>query len=138
MKQPVKMVVLGLCALGFLAAEQSTETPFGLALLPEAGAVVGVPWSPASVAGVARRTTRRALVVSSSAAVAAAPQQAAPAPAPAPVQPAGAPPIGTVVSTLPGGCVASPKGGVQYYDCAGVYYRAAFQGNNLVYVVQQP
>ena len=26
--------------------------------------------------------------------------------------------------------------GVEYQNCAGVYYRAAFQGNNLVYVVQ--
>jgi len=31
------------------------------------------------------------------------------------------------------------KGGVEYYRCGAVYYRAAFQGNNLVYVtVAQP
>jgi hypothetical protein len=27
---------------------------------------------------------------------------------------------------------------VEYYNCDGVYYRPAFQGNNLVYVVQSP
>jgi hypothetical protein len=32
-----------------------------------------------------------------------------------------------------------PPGGVEYYNRApGVYYRAAFQGNNLVYVSAQP
>ena len=28
------------------------------------------------------------------------------------------------------------KGGVEYQKCGGVYYRSAFQGNNLVYVAQ--
>jgi hypothetical protein len=65
-------------------------------------------------------------------AAAAAQQQAQAAP------PAGAPAIGTIVSTLPAGCTATQKGGVEYQKCGGVYYRAAFQSNNLVYVVQQP
>ena len=71
---------------------------------------------------------------------AAAKQQAAAAAPPAP-QPAGAGkplPLGTVVSALPGGCVATPVGGVEYYYCAGNFYRAAFQGNTLVYVTAQP
>jgi hypothetical protein len=34
--------------------------------------------------------------------------------------------------------VSAPKGGVEYQNCGGVYYRAAFQGNNLVYVVEAP
>jgi hypothetical protein len=51
-------------------------------------------------------------------------------------RPAGAPPVGSVVPSLPGGCKSAPKGGVEYQDCGGVLYRAAFQGNNLVYVVQ--
>jgi hypothetical protein len=42
------------------------------------------------------------------------------------------------VSALPAGCVSAPKGGVEYQNCGGVYYRAAFQGNNLVYVVEAP
>jgi hypothetical protein len=62
-------------------------------------------------------------------------QQAAAAPPPAPGR---APAVGTVVPSLPAGCVSAPISGVQYYDCGGVSYRPAFQGNNLVYVVQKP
>lgn len=48
-------------------------------------------------------------------------------------------PIGTVVRPLPSGCVPASISGVEYYNCApGVYYRAAFQGNKLVYVATQP
>ena len=47
-------------------------------------------------------------------------------------------PLGTVVSALPQGCVSTPVGGVEYYYCGGNFYRAAFQGNKLVYVTAQP
>lgn len=140
MKQGIKVPVLSLSLLVLLAVGPAPQAPLGVSLVQEAAAVVGVPWSPASFAGVARRTTRRAVVATSAAASAqqaAQPQAAAPQPTAAP-QPAGAPPLGSIVATLPAGCVTSPKGGVQYYDCNGVYYRAAFQGNNLVYVVTQP
>lgn len=102
-------------------------------LVPEADAVFGVR----------RRTRRRTAVVVGSAAsaqTAAAQQQAAASAPPAP-QPARAGkqlPLGTVVSALPGGCVATPVGGVEYYYCSGNFYRAAFQGNTLVYVTAQP
>lgn len=46
--------------------------------------------------------------------------------------------IGTVVHTLPAGCVATPVGGVQYNHCGNDYYRAVFQGNDLVYVTTEP
>jgi len=78
---------------------------------------------------------------SSAATAAAATTAAAAAPRPAPPLPAptGPVPVGTVVQALPPGCAATPIGGVEYYNCApGVYYRAAFQGNNLVYVAAQP
>jgi hypothetical protein len=66
------------------------------------------------------------------------PQPAAAAPAPAPAA-AGTPlPLGIVVAALPGGCVPTPVGGVEYYRCGPNYYRAAFQGNTLVYVTTQP
>jgi len=147
----------------------STRTP-GLALMAgffclgfamEAAAIVGAPLTPVSVAGVARRTTRRVVVASAattsaatasaasaeasaaqaqSAAQASASQAQAQAQAAqaAAARPAGAPAVGSVVSALPAGCVSAPKGGVEYQNCGGVYYRAAFQGNNLVYVVQAP
>jgi biotin carboxyl carrier protein len=115
--------------------------------------------TPLSVAGVARRTTAR-VVVAETAAVGAtaaantaavsqqqaatAQQQAATAKQQsataqqqaAAARPVGAPAIGTVVNTLPAGCVPEVKGGVEYQKCGGVYYRSAFQGNNLVYVAQ--
>ena len=47
-------------------------------------------------------------------------------------------PIGTVVHALPGGCTATPVAGVEYYYCAGNFYRAVFQGNQLVYVTAKP
>jgi hypothetical protein len=34
--------------------------------------------------------------------------------------------------------VSAPIRGVNYFVCDGVFYRPAFQSNNLVYVVQQP
>ena len=46
--------------------------------------------------------------------------------------------IGTVVHTLPAGCVATPVGGVQYNHCGNDYYRAVFQGNDLVDVTTEP
>ena len=68
---------------------------------------------------------------------AAAKQQAAATPPPPAA--AGKPlPMGTVVSALPPGCVSTPVGGVEYYYCGGNFYRAVFQGNNLVYVTAQP
>jgi hypothetical protein len=174
-KEPIMTKTLKGLALAatlpfLLLADLAPEAPLGLGLVREAAAIVGVPVSPVSVAGVARRTTRRVVAVESTAVAttaaassqqqaaaqqqaataqqqqAVAQQQAATAQQQAAIaqqqaqaaRPAGAPAIGTIVSTLPAGCVAAPIGGVEYNNCAGVYYRAAFQGNNLVYVVQQP
>ncbi len=70
---------------------------------------------------------------------AAAAQQQPAAPPPAPPAGAGQPlPEGTVVQKLPDGCTSQASGGVQYYNCGGNYYRAAFQENNLVYVTTAP
>jgi hypothetical protein len=146
-------------------AGTAPDAPARLTLLQEAHAVVGAPLTPVSAAGVARRTTRRVVVAETSATQAAAAstaatqqqqaataqqqaataqQQAATAQQQAAAtqqqavaaRPAGAPAVGAVVSALPAGCKPETKGGVEYQNCGGVYYRAAFQGNNLVYVVQ--
>jgi Tfp pilus assembly protein FimV len=136
----------------------SPDAPAGLTLLQEAQAVVGAPLTPVSAAGVARRTTRRAVVATSTTQAAAADtaavqqqqaataqqqaataqQQAATAQQQAAVaaRPPGAPAAGAVVTALPAGCKTETSNGVEYQNCGGVYYRAAFQGNNLVYVVQ--
>jgi hypothetical protein len=151
MNKTLKRIWLGLFLALLLLVDASMVAPPGIGFVREAAAIVGAPFTPVSVAGVARRTTRRTVVVASTAAAtttaAATAAQPAPAPPPPPAQvPAqpppqaqtGAPPIGTTVSALPPGCVSNPKNGIEYYNCGGVYYRPAFQGNNLVYVVQNP
>ena len=130
----------------------------------DAYAIVGAPMTPMSVAGVARRTT--VVVASTTAASAAAAsqqqaatarqqsataqqqsataqqqaataqQQTAAAQQQAAARPPGAPAVGSMVSALPAGCRPETRSGVEYQNCGGVYYRAAFQGNNLVFVVQ--
>ena len=148
------LVVAAALPLLYLA-DASPDAAQGLTLLREARAVVGAPATPMSVAGVARRTTARAAVASTSATAqqqaataqqqqataqqqqATAQQQAATAQQQAvAARPAGAPPAGAVVNALPAGCKAETRNGVEYQNCGGVYYRAAFQGNSLVYVVQ--
>jgi len=146
MRKTLKLALLGLSLPALLLADLSPEAPLGLGIVREAAALIGAPLTPMSYAGVARRTTRRvvateATVATASAASAAAAQpKPPPPPAPPPAAPAAGPvPVGTVVHALPAGCVSTPIGGVEYYNCApGVYYRAAFQGNNLVYVSAQP
>ena len=67
---------------------------------------------------------------------AAAAKAAVPPPAPPPAtEPL---PLGTVVPALPEGCSSMTSGGVEYYQCGSDYYRAAFQGSQLVYVTAKP
>jgi hypothetical protein len=145
MKRVLKPLVLGASLVALLTADFAPEAPLGLRLVRDANAIVGAPLTPMSYAGVARRTTRRVVAVEASAATAAEASASAAAaaqpkpPPPPPAVPAGPVPIGTVIQSLPPGCVATAIGGVEYYNCApGVYYRTAFQGNNLVYVSAKP
>lgn len=46
--------------------------------------------------------------------------------------------LGTVVTALPDGCTTMSSGGVEYYKCGSNYFRAAFQGSQLVYVTAKP
>ena len=122
-------------------------------MVPEADAVLGVRRRTAVVtaavvesadsAKVAQSQQQTAAAQQQAAAAnqqaAAANQQAAAATAPPPPAAAGTPlPVGTVVSALPPGCVSTPVGGVEYYYGGGNFYRAVFQGNNLVYVTAKP
>jgi len=160
MKRSKTLKALGVAvALPLLyLADLSSDAPRGLTLIREAHAIVGAPLTPVSVAGVARRTTARTVAAGTAATSATAQQQAATAQQQqataqqqaatakqqeataqqqaAAARPAGAPAVGTVVSALPAGCKPETKSGVEYQNCGGVYYRSAFQGNNLVYVVQ--
>lgn len=128
----LKLAVAALCVPAlYLGADSYTGRP---TLLPSAQALIGVPFTPLSFAGIARRTTRRVVAVdasmATSAAMTAGAQQSALAQQQA--RPPWAPAIDTVVQSLPGGCTTVPRGGVEHYDCGGVYYRTAFQHSSLV------
>ena len=138
MKTTFKIAILATSLVLMLIADVPFLTE---QLVPEAEAIFGVR----------RRALRRGVIIGSTAAAseaaamshqqaAPAQQQAAPAaPAVPPPAATGKPlPLGTVVSTLPGGCTPTPVGGVEYYYCGGNFYRAVFQGNSLVYVTAQP
>jgi membrane protein involved in colicin uptake len=119
-----------------------------------AEAIIGMPRTPLSVAGVARRSMYREAAVATTAVVAtnaaaanaaaanAAAAQAsaanAAAAAAAAQQAAAGLPVGTMVSSLPPGCASMVMGGVNYFHCGNVYYRAGFQGNSVVYIVSTP
>jgi len=137
-----------LCFLGmFLGVDLVGEIAPKVLFVKEAQALIGRPLTPLSYAGVARRTTRRTVaagtaVAATSAATAAAAAAATPPPTTAPVPPPPSPsvsgvPIGTVVQALPAGCTSVVVGGANYSECNGAFYKAAFEGNNLVYVVVQ-
>ena len=130
MKTIFKHLFMVVALAGLWSLDLAPEAPFTPVLVGDAEAVVGRPVTPVSVAGVARRTTRRAVYATSASTSAAAP---APAPTPAP---AAGPPTGTVVTALPAGCESVVIDGANYFNCSGVYYQPMFQSNNLVYVVK--
>ncbi len=97
-------------------------------LVPEAQAIFGVRRRTAVVAYSAGAASQQQAAAASQQA-APAPQPAAPAPSPSAV------PIGSVVETLPQKCVAVTVANNQYQDCNNTFYRTAFMGDKLVYVV---
>jgi len=134
-----------------------------LEFVKDAEAIIGMPWTPLSYAGVARRTMYReaawnaaavnaaaanaaaanmaaanAAAAQASAANAAAAQANAAAAAAAAQRAAATLPIGTTVPYLPPNCNSNLINGINYFNCGGVYYRAGFQGNNVVYIVSVP
>src|SRR5262250_3296058 len=107
----VAVVLLSVAELGFVR---------------NAEAIIGMPWTPMSYAGVARRSMYREAAVASTVAVTnAAAMNAAAANA---QRAASQLPIGTMVPNLPPGCNSTVIGGVDYFNCGGVFYRAGFQG----------
>ena len=133
MKALRKPLALFLALAGLWLVDVSPTAPLGVVIVSEAEAVVGAPLTPVSVAGVARRTTRRAVVATSTTA---ATQQVVAAPAPAAAPAAGALPTGTIVTALPSGCVSTVVDGVSLFSCGTTFYQPMFQSNNLVYVVK--
>jgi hypothetical protein len=147
MKTIRKLAVLAPVAVLLFMADippEPSRVPLGIKLISDAHAIFGVR----------RRTRRRSLAFgymagseaahaadASSASASSAsqqPAQSAAAPPPKPAATGGALALGTVVSALPAGCAQTAAGGVEYYHCGANYYRAVFQGNNLVYVTAKP
>lgn len=161
----MRRIAVGAAALAVLLA---ADVPLpSVSLVPEAHALLGVRRRTAVVAGATVHAVDSAQMAQAQQQTAAAQQQAAAAkqetaiaqqqaavaqqqaaaarppaaatpPAPPPAATGKPLPLGTVVPALPAGCVSTPVGGVEYYYCAGNFYRAAFQSNTLVYVTAQP
>ncbi len=166
MKRILMPIALVLSLFFLSLADFLPESPLRLGFVKNAEAIIGMPWTPLSFAGVARRSMYRAAVwnaaavnaaaanaatANMAAANAAAAQAAAANAAAAQAAAANAAaaaanaqriaatlPIGTTVPYLPPGCTSSVISGVNYFYCGGVYYRAGFQGNSIVYIVSQP
>jgi hypothetical protein len=162
MKTFLMSIALTLALVIMSIADFQSNSPLRVGFVRNAEAIIGMPWTPFSYAGVARRSMYReaawnaaaynaaamnaaaynAAAANSAAASAAAANAAAAnaaASAAAAQRAAGsAVPIGTMVPSLPSGCSSTVINGVNYFNCAGVYYRAGFQGNNIVYIVSAP
>ena len=130
----MKTVLQSLAAAFILVLMTIVDIPLlPVELVPEAQAIFGVRRRTAVVAYSAGAASASAAHSSAS-----SQQQAAPSPAPQPApqpQHASAIPVGTIAEALPGNCIAVTVANVKYDDCDGVFYRTAFQGDNLVYVV---
>lgn len=77
-------------------------------------AIIGLPFTPLSYAGVARRTARRSVYWGGAAA-------------------AGAAVAGATLAALPPGCVTTIVNGISYNQCGGGYYRPYYEGTTVVY-----
>ncbi len=88
-----KLVPAVVTGAAMLVADSILPLPIG-AFVSEANAVIGHPVTPGSVAGVARRTTRRVIRRST-----------------------------IYVSALPAGCVRTSVNSVVIWQCGGVYYQ---------------
>lgn len=103
----LKLAVVAAVALAFGIGEvppvSQNSTPSLFGFINEAGAVVGRPGTPASAAGVARRTTRRTIR------------------------------RGAYVARLPAACPLGTYYGYKLYYCGGTYYQKSGSGYVVVY-----
>jgi hypothetical protein len=140
MKMILKTAVLSVSAGLLFLVDVPPQFPLHVELVPEAHAILGVrrrAFRRGAVVGASVAATDSAAYAAEASQPAAAPPPV-PAPAPAPAADGKPLPLGTVVSSLPAGCTSTPVGGIDYYYCGGNFYRASFQGNNLVYVTAKP
>ncbi len=129
MNRLIKYFLFGIVCMVLMVVELDASTSFNLQILKHTHAVVGAPATPLSVAGVARRTAIRSTVV----VVSAQPSSVSPQ-----SDVVSSLSVGTVVSALPAGCSSIQLNGVNYFNCQGTYFRPAYQGQNVVYIVENP
>jgi hypothetical protein len=129
MNSPAKILLSSMAFAILVLGEVDTTASLPVSMIKEAHAVVGAPLTPVSVAGVARRTAVRSTAAASA---------AAKPPPPPPPSNTSALPIGTIVSALPAGCASLQLKGTNYFNCQGTYFRPAYQGQDLVYIVEKP
>jgi hypothetical protein len=92
--------------LGVSVEPDVTRWSVETGIIDSAEARIGRPLTPVSVAGVARRTTRRVIRRST-----------------------------IYAATLPGGCVTVVMNGANYYQCGATYYQP-YQGQYVVVYVE--
>jgi len=154
MNNLLKPITLAAGFASLLILADMSNMPYQLSFVQEASAVVVRRVAVAPVARTAVVVGTTAAVASSSANAAAAANanataaananaaaanaNAAAAAAKQPNAPAGPPPVGTIVTSLPPGCSGTKLNGIDYQRCGPTYYEAKMMGNNLVFVVAQP
>ena len=167
MKRTLLAAVVLTASLFYLPkASFQPDASLTLSFVGDAQAIIGMPWTPLSFAGVARRSMYReaawnaaaanaaaanAAAANMAAANAAAAQAAAANAAAAQTAAANAAaaaanaqraaaglPIGSTVPYLPPNCNSTLINGINYFNCGGVFYKAGFQGNQVVYIVSTP
>jgi hypothetical protein len=149
MNKTYRFALHGAIALAAMAGADAPRSSFGLGLLPEAQAIIGIAPGGSiarrhAIVGTAAVTTTAVAATTANASAAAAAnanaqaaQAAAAKPPPAPA-PGAAPAVGSIVGTLPPGCVQETLNAVAYQRCGSTYYRASMMGSNLVFIVSQP
>ncbi len=128
MNSPAKILLTVMAFVILFQGEVDTTASLPVSMIKEAHAVVGAPLTPVSVAGVARRTAVRSTAAASAAAK----------PPPPPPSNTSTLPNGTIVSALPAGCASVQLKGTNYFNCQGTYFRPAYQGQDVVYIVEKP
>ena len=148
MNKLLKPIVLGAGFAALMVLADAPNAPYQLAFVQEASAIIvrRAPVATAVVVGsVAASSSANAAAAANANATSAANANAAAANANAaaaatkqPTAPAGSPPVGTIVTSLPPGCSGTKLNGVDYQRCGSTYYEAKMMGNNLIFVVAQP
>ncbi len=149
MNNLLKSIVLGAGFATLMILADTPNMPYQFSFVQEASAIIVRPVARTAVvvgttAAVASSSANAAAAANANATAAAnanaaaANANAAAAAAKQPPAPAGSPPVGTIVTSLPPGCSGTKLNGVDYQRCGSTYYEAKMMGNNLVFVVAQP